>query len=47
VYEARLTHRLEEQLRFEVAASVDGEAVLAGSIAAAIVHGLPFPGRDG
>ncbi|MBW2253305.1 MAG: beta-hydroxyacyl-ACP dehydratase [Deltaproteobacteria bacterium] len=47
VYEAQLTHRLEEQLRFEVTASVEGEAVLEGSIAAAIVHGLPIPGRDG
>lgn len=43
--EARLTHRLGEQVRFELSASVDGQAVLEGSLAAAIVDDLPLPGR--
>ncbi|MCO4746704.1 MAG: hypothetical protein KC912_18055 [Proteobacteria bacterium] len=44
-YEAQLTHRLGEQVRFAVQASVDGELVVEGSLAAAIVEGLPLPGR--
>lgn len=43
VYEARLTHRLGDQARFEVSAAVDGEPVLQGSLSAAIVAGPLLP----
>lgn len=45
VYEARLTHRVGEQVRFSATASVDGEVVCEGSLAAAIVESMPLPGR--
>lgn len=45
VYEARLTHRIGDEARFSVSATVDEVPVLEGSLAAALVHGVPMPGR--
>lgn len=45
VYEARLTHRVGEQVRFDAVATVDGSVVCEGSLAAAIVEGMPLPRR--
>ncbi|TNE92843.1 MAG: hypothetical protein EP330_00220 [Deltaproteobacteria bacterium] len=43
IYEARLTHRLGEQLRFKVSATARGELVMTGTLAAAIVPDLKLP----
>lgn len=43
-YEVQLTHRVAEQLRFSVSATVDGQVVAEGSLAAARVDGLRLPG---
>lgn len=45
IYEARLSHRLGQQVRFELIATVDDQPVLEGSLAAAIVEDLPLPRR--
>lgn len=42
-YEVQMTHRLGDQLRFAVQASVDDKLVVEGSLAAAIVADLPLP----
>jgi 3-hydroxyacyl-[acyl-carrier-protein] dehydratase len=47
VYEVQLSHRLADQVRFELGATVDGEPVLEGTLSAAIVESLPFPGGGG
>ncbi|MCB9684859.1 MAG: beta-hydroxyacyl-ACP dehydratase [Alphaproteobacteria bacterium] len=45
VLRSRLTHRLGEQLRFEVSAEVDGDLVMEGSLAAVSVEDVALPGR--